>query len=888
MPLAATSTPTATTSVPTFVATFGPFRLDAAQATLQRGAERLPLLPRDFDVLCFLAARAGRLVTKDELLDGVWGHRHVTESVLKTVVSRLRAALGDDAKAPQYIETVPRRGYRFIGLADGAPVQAGAAPIQADEPGAAQAEPTGAVPGNLPPAPPPLHGREADLGAVQRALGRHRLVTLTGPGGIGKTRLALALAHAVHGRHAGGAWWVELAGLADAAAFNTTVAAALELGPKAAQGGAEGLARMLAAAPRLVVLDNAEHLAEAVADFTAACARLAPALQLLVTSQVALRVAGEHVHRLHGLAVPFPHAGPERRRAPRGGSVEGTGDTGAVTLFIERVRALLPGWSPAPGQADTVAELCRRLDGIPLAIELAAARVPLLGVEGTHARLNERLQLLTRGRRDAPARQRTLAQALAWSHALLPPREQQVWRRLAAFAGSFTAEAAEQVAGIDLDRWQVLEALERLVDHSLVQALPPVGRAPPRLRLLESPRDFARAELEASGEAPAVRSRHARATLARVQTLAESWLDLPTFEWQTLILPEIDNLRAAHATAAAGDDAALQVGLAAYGASLWMAAGAAREAVAASQAARPKVEAGGLPEATVARYWHSVAQLGTAMTVPPAEGMQAAQRALAAYRALGDRVGMYWSLNYMIALAQWAGGPDFDPQAALDEMCALEGRDWPLLRRRPLRFAVALQHMLQGRWAECRDAFAEEYRLAQELGDLRTAWVAGGNVAHAMLVLGDAEGAAAMAGAVVAQARAAGRLRIAWGALGMQALALVLLGRREAAEAAMRELLEIVSAEGALWWAADYWPLLLALRGDLDNAARLHGLARAMNARLGTARGVLPQLMHDRLAARLADAHAPTRLAELLDEGAAMEEADVRRLVREEALAALA
>ncbi|MBX3604912.1 MAG: helix-turn-helix transcriptional regulator [Piscinibacter sp.] len=860
---------------------FGPFVLDPAAGRLRRGdGTPVELPPRDFAVLCFLAARAGRLVGKDELLDGVWGHRFVTESALKSVISRLRAALGDDPRQPAYIETAPRRGYRFVArpAAPGAdaPAPAPSAPV------AAPPLPAGA--GNVPPALPPLHGRIGDIAALCRQLEAQRWVTLTGPGGMGKTRLAQAVAQQLRGQFRDGVWLVELAALADGAALPGTIAHALGLNAKAAQAAPDALGRALATLELLLVLDNAEQIADAVAPLAANLLAQAPRLRLLVTSQTPVRGTGETLYRLQGLPVPAPRAAHERRRMARietPASTAGVGGTNAVSLFVERVQALLPGWSPAEADLPAVHDLCRRLDGIPLALELAAARVPLLGVAGVHERLDHRLRLLTRGARSAPARQQTLENALQWTFDLLDPPRQAVWRRLGVFAGSFTLEAAQQVAGdASIDDWAVLDALDALVDHALLQPLPgATPQLPQRYRLLESPRAFALGRLQAAGEDAAVRERHARALLATLQRTSTLWLDMPTIEWQLLVLPDLGNLRAAFAFARA-DPArgALALALAAWGVSLWLAGEATREAVAAIDAVAPHLDDPALDAVSRARYWHALGLLGTAMLVPAERGFAAAGRALEAWRALGDATGMYWALSYRISTAQWAD-PQFDKAAALAQMRALEEPDWPPLRGRPLRFALALDEMYANRWPACRDRFRQEYELTRRLGDLRTAWIAGGNLAHALLVLDQTAEALAVAREVVAQARAHGRLRPAWGALNMQGLAAIRLGRLDEAEAAMRELLALQTVDGSLAWTIDHWPGLLRLRGDHDNAARLVGLADAVVARGKAPRQVLPQLLHDRDVAALREQLGADVFDRRTAEGASWQEDDLRRIV---------
>ena len=293
----------------------------------------------------------------------------------------------------------------------------------------------------------------------------------------------------------GGAW-VDLAPLSDPALVPATVAAALEL---PLSGGDLRRALAAAAAPLklLIVLDNAEHLAADVAEVVRALLDAAPGLHVVVTSQLPLRLAAERVVRLGPL--PTPDAA-----LPPGEAMT----YGAVALFVERVQALQRSFELSEGNVNAVCSLCRRLDGSALAIELAAARVPLLGVHGLEQCLDERLELLTKGWRDAPSRQHTLRAALDWSHALLDADEQRLFRRLSVFAGSFSLDLAHRVVSDEaLDRRRLIDTLDALVDHSLVAV---DAADPPRYRLLESPLALAREHLIASGEAATLLERHAR------------------------------------------------------------------------------------------------------------------------------------------------------------------------------------------------------------------------------------------------------------------------------------------------------------------------------------------------------------------------------------------
>lgn len=486
---------------------------------------------RAFDLLLALIERRGRVVGKDELLEAVWPGMVVEENNLAVQVSTLRKQLGG-----RLIATVAGRGYQFTGELQ--PLEAGAD----DVPAAGSPVPAAAT---------RLIGRDPELAALDALLREHRLVTLAGPGGIGKTRLALAWCHGPGAeRHLA---WVDLAGATDPALLPALVLAAVG----GAAGGApveQALRTALAPQSMTLVLDNAESLAAGTAALARSLLDHAPGLRLLVTSQVPLRLPEEQVLRLGTLSLPEGRVTPAQALAH-----------GAVALFVERAQAADPAFELAPGNVASVLEICTRLDGLPLALELAAARVPTLGVTALAGALDERLRMLGDAQRSAPARQRTLRAALEWSCGLLDGPARRLFRRLGVFAASFPLDAALAVAGADADDDEAgaaggapLVTLGRLVEDSLVTR---DGADPPRYRLLESARLYALEQLERSGEAAAVRARH----LAWCEAFVRAHGDEPA-----AIAAEYPNLRAAleQALARAGGDraggAALAVALLPY------------------------------------------------------------------------------------------------------------------------------------------------------------------------------------------------------------------------------------------------------------------------------------------------------------------------------------
>ena len=506
---------------------------------------------RAFDLLLALAERRERVVSKDELLDLVWPGVVVEENNLQVHISALRKHLG-----PAVISTVPGRGYRFSAvLKNLAGTQD--APRAAAAPAVASAV-ASALASALPRAAGPvLYGREHDLLTLPYLLAAHRLVSIVGAGGIGKTALARAVAWQLQGRFAQGTVFIDLAPLRHAKTVLPHLAGAVQhaLGPGAM---AATLAQALAPAHLLLVLDNCEHLVHAVAELTAALLAQAPRLHVLATSQEPLRLPDEQVYRVSTLALP---AGPTLADAKA---------ASAVRLFADRAHAADQRFVLDDSNRATVVAICSQLDGIALAIELAAARVPHLGLQGLHDRLGQRLRMLSGGSRDTPPRQRTLRAALEWSHALLSPAEQAVLRRLAVMSGSFSSASAQQVAaGPDLDPWAVLDHLGALVDKSMLAVVGPGAAAAgmaheahetyathathaahaahePRLRLLETVRHFALERLAEAGEAAATHERHVAHMLALAEQARTALSGPEEGVWLNRLDLDRDNLLAAH------------------------------------------------------------------------------------------------------------------------------------------------------------------------------------------------------------------------------------------------------------------------------------------------------------------------------------------------------
>ena len=520
---------------------FYTYRLLPLQRLMLDGERPVKLGGRAFDMLLALVERHDRVVGKHELMDLVWPNLVVEENNLQVQVLTLRKLLGHGA-----IATVPGRGYQFT-----LPVLAeGVDPAPAATPEVAI--PTTAAPravreGNLPDQAPELMGRERELRELQALIDAHPVVTITGAGGIGKTRLAQGAAAGRASHEA--VWWIELAPLSDPALVPAAVARALGLQLPPLADATAAVTHALQGKAALLVMDNAEHLLDGVAAFVTALRQRASSVKLLVTSQEVLRGLDESVFRPGPLALPL------------GEDLAAVQASGAVALFVARARQVDPRFQLREDNRAAVADICRRLDGIPLAIELAAARVPLLGVDGLRRRLDERFKVLTAGARAVMRRHQTLHAALEWSHGLLTAPEQVVLRRLGVFIGGFTLEAAQSVAADDqVDAWDVLELMGGLVDKSMVVA---EGDPLPRYRLLETTRLYALERLAAAGETDAVLRRHAE----ELMQLAEAFDDEATHQGksaQALLRLDLERDNLLHALAwcdREGDAEAAAIGL---------------------------------------------------------------------------------------------------------------------------------------------------------------------------------------------------------------------------------------------------------------------------------------------------------------------------------------
>ncbi|MEA3156680.1 MAG: hypothetical protein QOK44_4269 [Betaproteobacteria bacterium] len=464
---------------------FGRCELLPHHRELRVDGKAVQLGGRAFDLLMVLVGGRGKLVTKDEILSCVWPGIIIEENTLQVQISALRKAMGTDRDS---LKTISGRGYRFIGDVTTSTEAEGEC-----QRGVASTHVPGTLT-NLPASATELIGRENALAEVLELTTAHRLVTLIGVGGIGKTRLGIEAARQLLPTFADGVWLVELAPLSDPELVPITVAQALGLDLKAVSPG--HIATALASKHALIVLDNCEHVIDAAASMAEALLQANSATRVIVTSREPLRADGERIFRVPPLDVPAE--GTE--------NVPALLQHSAVKLFMARACSADQALSDVRIAAAAGA-ICRSLDGIPLAIELAAARVPALGIEELASRLDDRLTLLSGGRRTALPRHQTLRASLHWSYDLLPEPERIVLQRLSLFSGNFTLEAASTVAASgDIDPLAVVDCVSNLVSKSLVTAH--LADTAAQYSLLHTTRAYAREKLTESGELQEIARRH--------------------------------------------------------------------------------------------------------------------------------------------------------------------------------------------------------------------------------------------------------------------------------------------------------------------------------------------------------------------------------------------
>ena len=454
---------------------FADCELNLDRVVLRRGGEEIPVEPQVFDVLAYLVEHRGSVVRKEDLLDAIWGDRFVSESALTTRIKAVRKAVGDDGRQQSIIRTVHGKGYEFVAIVED---------VEEGQPNAAKSKSPAAPGTSIGLRMQPLIGREMLLEQLSDMIIDHRLVTLVGPGGVGKTSLGMELARIVGAQFEDGVHVVELVGVVDEDATAAALATAIDVNLRKSSSIDDAIVDLLRPRHSLLVIDNCEHLIEPVAELVARILREAPTISIVATSQEPLAVPGERLWTVD----PLP-TGPED---PFGSELVlgELAEIPAVALFVARAKAADPSFVLDTATAPLVAEICRRVDGIPLAIELAAARARSIGVAEVAHRLDQRFSVLKAIRRGSDPRHRTMHDAISWSYDMLEPDERRLFTALSVFAGSFELRSAEAMA----PRGDALDLLTRLTERSMLAVRPQTGGST-RYELLETLREYGRTRL---------------------------------------------------------------------------------------------------------------------------------------------------------------------------------------------------------------------------------------------------------------------------------------------------------------------------------------------------------------------------------------------------------
>lgn len=820
------------------------FELLTRERLLRADGVVLPLGSRAFDLLTVLVERAGRLVTKAELLDQVWPGLVVEENNIAAQITALRRVLGG-----ALIETVPSHGYRFTAAA----TAMDASPL---------ANPALVALGGR-----QLFGREDDLARLLKAMQEAGCVTLLGPAGVGKTALAQALrdAHDLSlDSRAARTLWLDLGALSEASQLLPALARALDLHLPATDASA-----MLAPAlgtRRLLILDNAEHLLSATAELVALLLAAAPTLRLLVTSQAPLPLAGGREQWL----APLEVAGAET-------AAEQALRSGAIGLLAARACAADYRLRLGAEQLPLLRALCTQLDGLPLALEMAAARVPLLGLQGVHDALAERFALLQRGHRGSLTRHASLEAALHWSYGLLAPSEQQLFRRLGVFSGGFGLELLMAATGTtEGGRWSLVDGLAALVERSLVVSEPDAAASAPRYRLLETMRVYALAQLDQAGEAEAAHQGHASAVCQLMQSLRQQQDQADgdaNLRINAQCFGELDNARAAlrWAMQRAPDTA---VSLATCVGMLTTYSAWRGEAYAWVAACEALLGQGELAAATEAGWWREFARQ-LAMRGSPRAG-EAAARACAQLRALGDEPGL---LSASVILVRAAPSHSREADQALAEIAALLGRhpEWSARLKLVAAAARGSYQLKCGRLEAALSEHRDELALALALHWQDAADVAETNVLALIFLLGRHAEAAALARAMLARPSVQAGASSAYVQCYLLA-ALIAQGHGDAALQACGPALRL-ARQFDVPYALTQLPLLAAALRRPQAAAQLLGLAQQCFAQ----RQARPYGWIERqwaaLEAQLQDALGAPLTQALMQEGSRLSDADAERLL---------
>src|SRR5215210_1416258 len=699
-----------------------------------------------------------------------------------------------------------------------------------------------ARPNNLPVQPTPLVGREKEVEAVRERLGGSssaRLLTLTGPGGIGKTRLALQVTAEALEEFEDGAFFVALAAIADPALVAPAIAGSLGVVESGEQPLIEGLKDHLHGRQLLLLLDNFEQVLGAsslVGELLSSC----PELKVLATSRISLRLYGEREYPVPPLALPDPaHLPPPERLT----------QYEAVRLFVERAQDARPDFSVTNENAPAVAEICTRLDGLPLAIELAAARAKILSPQAMLSRLSNRLKLLKGGARDLPERQQTLRGAIDWSHDLLEEDERTLFARLSVVVGGCKMEAAEEVCDPEGDLLvEVLDGLASLVDKSLLRQEEVRASGEPRFIMLGTIREYAREKLEESTEAEEVARLHAERFLALAEEAEPQLKGAEQLEWLDRLQEEHDNIRAALGWSLERGKAEAGLRIAGALTRFWYVRGHLSEGRRWLEEGLAKADSDEMAPSVRAK-----ALVGLGLVADSQEGdyEKAAglyEEGLAMYRELGDQEGIANCLHHMAVMVGYIRGDHEWAAALLEESLGIYRELGDEHGIASLLNALGMVAGVQGDLARSATLFEEALTASREAGD--AAGVARGlcNLSYTVLLLGDQERAMTLAEEALERSREQGNMLFTFVALNNLGLAAREQGDYERAAAALREALALGWEIGDKLGVVEALEGLAGLAGILQEgqrAGRLWGVALAWREASGAPLADADRALHE-------------------------------------------
>jgi predicted ATPase/DNA-binding winged helix-turn-helix (wHTH) protein len=785
----------------------GSFELYPSERLLKVAGKPVELGSRAFDVLLVLVEHHGRLVTKATLLERVWPRLVVDENNIPTQIASLRRALGVGA-----IRTVQGFGYRLD--LDVSGESKGQPPIESPS---AQAPRFTIQRRAWPNRFGALVGRHDDLRNVQDALARSCLVTIVGIAGVGKTRLAQEVLATEAEKPGAAVAWVSLASLDHIDRVPSAIAVALGISLPDGVDEFAALHHAIENAPLLLILDCAEHLSDSLVMPLTELILQTRGVRVLVTSQAPLGIAGELVYRLAALPVPSATLSPEDAK-----------EYAAIEFFAQRAAAADRNFALSAANTSLVASICRRLDGIPLALELAAARAPALGLAALLTRLDDRFRLLKVAGRPADLRHGTLHAAFDWSYSLLAPNEQRVFNRLGTFAGSFSlTTAAACVAEGDIDTSEAMDLIGRLVDRSLVTAL---TVDPPRYALLETARYYALERLNADDELETARGRMAATILRLLDTAYEEYWSLDEEIWLHRYEHELENVRAAMEWATLNDR---ELAVALFGSAWPLLVETDLHAEARTRYLQVlTLLSDTLPKGRIGRFWEAIATYDSARQCDRAR--YAAELAAAMHGATGDTRSHYYAL--MQLASNWRVDSDA-ARATFHTARHLEEPAWPA---RLLAFGALTAGgllMSAGQFAEARAAYQRAVKFALTMSE-RQALIASVNLVELDIACGNTASALQLGRPLALSLQHLGRRETLFELLSHMFSALLMAGETQEARATGKELYDLALRLDAskLYMVLDAMALLACEAGNPEVAARIIVCADAAHEAHGQTR----------------------------------------------------